>query len=75
MASEDGLAADRLSRLSRLTLVEREDLALIVGDLAVEMWLRGEGPAEIVERALDALYGDPENGPVEIRRGNPSSAA
>lgn len=55
MHEGDDLDRNRLRKLSELTLLQREELAMLVGDAAIELWLRGETLDDLVERCVEAL--------------------
>ncbi|HUR69667.1 MAG TPA: hypothetical protein VM370_10515 [Candidatus Thermoplasmatota archaeon] len=66
-ASSDDAAAARHARIDRLSPLAREELALIIGEAALESWLCGEAWPPLLERCVDAIEEEQDQGPVAIR--------
>lgn len=67
MVAEGPVDSTRVARLARLSLLQREDLALVIGDAAIELWLRGACLDDLVERCLEAVFPEPDAGDSPVR--------
>lgn len=62
---QDERLPDRVSRLDALSPLQLDELAHLIGEVALDLWSVGESWPDIVERCLEAFEEDDRaNGPV-----------
>lgn len=66
MIVDEPLDPVRVARLAQLTLLEREELAILIGEATLEFWIRGMAFDGTVEACLEATIGDSPNGAVRM---------
>ena len=59
--------ADPLARLGALSPLQIDELCHVIGEAALDLWLRGESWPDLVERCLEAIEEDePAHGWVSV---------